>query len=448
MLVAGLITAASAQTVSVLYSFDGAAGSDPLNITLTQGRDGLLYGTTVYGGASSNGAIFKITTAGKVTLLHSFSGDTDGKNPWAGLTLGTDGNFYGTASEGGHATGGVLFKMTPAGKLTLLHNFSTHAPNGYFPQSAPILASDGNFYGTTAFGGTSAGGVLYRLTPSGVYSVLYNFDPAAGSYASYAPTQGTDGFLYVATLMGGANNCGGILKLSLAGVLNKSISLDCAGQGQNPMGSLLQASDGNFYGTTFNGGTFSGGILFKVTSNLAFTTLHNFGSPLTEGINPGGGVTQATDGNLYGQDYMGGTFGFGTVYKSPLSGAATTVENWSSGTAGQGQVAQHTNGTLFGVTYSGGTQFLGSVFTVNAGLKPFVSLVTRQGKKGSVVQILGQGLKGTNEVNFNGVAATSFTVVNETYMTAVVPPGATTGPVVVFSPSATLVSNGNFQVNP
>ena len=434
-----------AQTVNVLYNFDGTVGSNPLNITLTQGRDGQLYGTTVYGGTSNLGAIFKITPSGHATALHSFNG-TDGSQVWAGLTLGSDGNFYGTTFHGGTAGVGVLFKMTPTGTLTVLHNFANNGTDGTLPVASPILASDGNLYGTTQNGGPNNAGTVYKLTPAGVFSIIYNLDSTIGSYAAFSPTQGSDGSLYLAALYGGGNGCGSLMKLSTAGVLINSYSLDCAANGGNPSGSLFQASDGNFYGATFNGGQYSMGVLFKLSQNFAYSVLHNFGATFSEGTNASGGVMQATDGNLYGLDYLGSTFGDGTIYDFSLSGTFNTLYDWTSNVAAQGQVSQHTNGTLYGVTYQGGTNNLGTVFSMNIGARAFVALVQYQGKSGGTAQILGQGFTGTTGVTFNGVPAASFKVVKDTYLTAVVPTGASSGPVVVTTPSGKLKSNRNFRV--
>jgi uncharacterized repeat protein (TIGR03803 family) len=441
-----LVGTSLAQTVNVLYNFDGTAGSNPLNITLTQGRDGQLYGTTVYGGTSNLGAIFKVTPSGHATALHSFNG-TDGSYVWAGLTLGSDGNFYGTTLQGGTTGYGVLFRITPTGTLTVLHNFANNGIDGTLPVSSPILASDGNLYGATQNGGPSNAGTIYRFTPAGVLTTIYVLTRTSGSFSAFSPTQGSDGNLYVATLYGGSNDCGTLLQISTAGVLSKSYSFDCAANGANPSGSLFQGSDGNFYGATYNGGQYSMGVLFKLSPDFAYTVLHNFGATFTEGTNASGGVMQATDGNFYGLDYLGSNYGDGTIYNYSLSGTFNTLYDWTSNVGSQGQFSQHTNGTLYGVTYQGGTNNLGTVFSLTVGARPFVALVQYQGKRGSTAQILGQGFTGTTVVTFNGTPAASFTVVRDTYLTAVVPTGATSGPVVVTTTAGTLKSNKNFRVS-
>jgi uncharacterized repeat protein (TIGR03803 family) len=197
-LVLGVAAMARAQTVATVYNFAGGttSGANPWYVTLVQGTDGQLYGTTYNGGSAGVGTAFKVTTAGTFTLLHSFAGGaSDGANPTGGLTLGSDGNFYGTTQGGGAGSEGVVFKMTTAGAVTVLHSFND-ATDGAFPWSAPILASDGNFYGT-ASGGANGNGLVYQITSTGTYTTIYPFDGVHGTYPIAAPTQGTDGFLYV-----------------------------------------------------------------------------------------------------------------------------------------------------------------------------------------------------------------------------------------------------------
>ncbi len=355
-----LASASLAQAVRAVYNFDGTIGSTPLNITLAQGRDGQLYGTTVYGGTYGLGAIFKIAPSGHATALHSFNG-TDGSYVWAGLTLGADGNFYGTTQQGGTAGYGVLFKMTPTGTLTVLHNFTSDGTDGIYPLAAPILASDGNFYGTTDSGGTNGAGAVYKFTPAGVLTIIYNYDFSDGWGADFPPTQGIDRNLYLAALLGGNGNdtCGSLAKISTGGILANLYLLDCAANGANPVGSLYQGSDGNFYGAAFNGGAFSQGVLFQLSTNFTYTVLHSFGATPTDGTEPSGGVMQATDGTFYGIDYRGGSFNYGTIYDYSLDGTYNTLFTWARKVEAQGQLAQHTNGILYGVTSAGGTYNLG-----------------------------------------------------------------------------------------
>lgn len=180
----------TAQTVTTLFNFDSSTGYSPANVTLTQGRDGLLYGTTVDGGTYGFGTAFRVSTSGAFTVLHNFSGP-EGEHPWGGLTLGTDGNFYGTTMNGGSGPSyGVVYRMTSSGIVTVLHRFD--GQHGFNPEAAPIQASDGNFYGSVTFT-ASGGGLVYKLSPKGGYSIVYSLKSSIGSNAGYAPVESTDG---------------------------------------------------------------------------------------------------------------------------------------------------------------------------------------------------------------------------------------------------------------
>ena len=432
----------SAQTVRTLYSF-GSFAANPVDVA-RQGRDGQIYGATANGGLYALGTIFKIDTGGKAVLLHSFNG-SDGSYPRGGLTLGADGNFYGTTYEGGTFGFGVLFRITANGTLTVLHSFNMDGTDGVFPQNPPILASDGNYYGTTASGGTNDVGTVYKLTPAGAYTVIYNLDPAIANQAIGGPTQGSDGNLYITGWFQGTSICGSIMKISTAGALLNSV-LNCTSNGANPTGNLLQASDGNFFGTTSFGGTYSTGVLFKLTPSFSYSVLHDFGATQAEGNTPTGPVMQGTDGNLYGLDRNGGEFGYGTIYRCSLTGTCSTLDSWSSQVYPAPQLIQHTNGSFYGATWAGGVYDLGTFFTMKLGFKPFITFVLDRAKAGNTVQILGQGLTSTTSVTFNGLSATGFKVFSDTYMTAVVPAGATSGTVVVTTATQTLKSNQKFQV--
>jgi uncharacterized repeat protein (TIGR03803 family) len=221
---------------------------------------------------------------------------------------------------------------------------------------------------------------------------------------------------------------------------------DCTG-GSNPSAPLVQASDGNFYGTTYTGSGEVRGSVFKMNSRGTVTTVHTFRTG-SEGQLPVGGLVQATDGNLYGSTKFGGNQDYGTLYQITTSGAYTQLYSFpaSIGEYATGSLLQHTDGLLYGTAQFGGANGYGSVYTLDMGLGPFITFVRSTGGVGQTAQILGQGLTGTTAVSFNGVAATSFKVVSDTFMTAVVPSGATTGPVVVTTPGGTLTSNKSFTI--
>jgi uncharacterized repeat protein (TIGR03803 family) len=442
----------AAQTVRTLYNFNGTDGSNPSNLTLAQGRDGTLYGATIYGGTYDIGVIFKITPAGKFTVLHNLYGATDGGYP-SSLTMASDGNFYGTTEGGGTGDYGTIFEISPSGTFTVLHNFNGNGSEGSIPSTPPIQASDGNFYGTTNFGGTGNSGTVYKLTPAGSLTVLYNFDPAGGGSGSATgmPTQGGDGYLYILEANGGASSCGRILKLSTAGVLNNTYDFDCETTGRVPVGRLVPGADGNLYGTTVHGGIYDcgtgyceGGLLFQLAPNFNYTVLYDFGGIFGEGNEPMG-ITLGSDGKFYGNDTAGGAFSYGSIYRYSPGGVPDALFNWTSGIQ-PATLTQHTNGAFYGANVLGGTSNLGTVYNLKVGLAPFISLVQSQGKTGSTAQILGQGFTGTTGVTFNGAPAASFTVVRDAFLTAVVPSGATTGKVVVTTPSGALTSSVNFRI--
>jgi uncharacterized repeat protein (TIGR03803 family) len=437
-----------AQAVSVLYNFSSQNGSaSPQDVALVQGRDGGLYGTSEGNGTTSYGSIFKVSTSSAFTELFDFNSSnftTDGCCPGQGLTLASDGNFYGAALGGGSGQNGVFFKVAPTGSFTAIHEFSSNEAN---PFSPPIQASDGNLYGTTANGGS--GSAAYKYAPAGAFTAIYQFN---GANVGASLVQAPDGFLYGTTGNGGWRHCGTIFKMSIAGYLPKSVPFLCNAAGLGPSGGpLLLASDGNFYGTTVEGGMSNGGTVFKMTPDFKISILYTFMGKLAgskDGFGPTAGLIQATDGNLYGVTGSGGSSGMGTLYQISTGGTYNLLYNFdgTTGNAPQGTLMQHTTGMLYGTAQLGGANQLGTVYELNLGLGPFVTFVRPSGKVGRMAQILGQGFTGTTSVTFNGVPATSFTVAGPTFLTAVIPSGATTGPVVVTTPTATLTSNVNFNV--
>jgi uncharacterized repeat protein (TIGR03803 family) len=265
-------------TAITLHTFGGSDGSQSL-AGLVQATDGDFYGTTYMGGSEGKGEVFKITRSGAFTTLHSFcshSGCADGANPFAGLMQGIDGNLYGTTFGGGSAKGfGTVFKITPSGMLTTLHRFCTHGgcPDGQFPQTGLVQATNGNLYGTTIAGGAYGDGTIFKITPSGALTTLYNVCSQSGC---------PDGNYLIA--------------------------------------GLIQATDGNLYGIMDVGGANGSGTIFKITPSGTLTTLYNFCSQsgCPDGQYPGGGLVQATDGNLYGTTDDGGAKGEGTVFSLSL----------------------------------------------------------------------------------------------------------------------------------
>lgn len=462
MTIVATTTVASAQTFSVLYNF-GTNSGDPSNPQpsgiVAQGRDGNLYSTTPSGGNLGYGAMFKITPSGTLTVPYSF--DSTDPSPISRLTLGTDGNFYGATQHGGASNVGTVFKVTPSGSLTVLYNF-TGGSDGGSPYSPPIQGTDGNFYGTTSDYNIAGNGSVYKITPSGKFTTLYDFDGTHGCTPVAPLVQGTDGNFYGTAVEGGAG-VGVVFKITPSGKLTVLYNFDNT-HGQSPNSPLMQASDGNFYGTTSGGGTQNHGVIFKITAAGKLTVLHNLNGT-TDGGSPEAGLAQATDGNFYGTTNLGGSSkncssGCGTIFRiSPIKPYAYKVlYNFDSTTGANPQVTllQHTNGILYGDTESGGTGSgnngctvgtCGVFYSVNIGATPFVSLVTTSGKVGSKIGILGQGFSKSSVVKFGGVQATQFKLTGTTFILATVPAGAVDGNVTVTTGATKLTSRQTFIVH-
>ena len=449
-LMAALASLGHAQTFSVMYDF-GTNPGDPLDPqasgVIAQGRDGNLYSTAV--GGTGAGAVFKITPQGTLSVIYDFNG-AHGYSPISGLTLGTDGNFYGATLLGGTSDEGTLFKITPDGTWTLLHNFGD--ADGDYVNAPPIEGADGNFYGTTQYGpgNTNGYGIIYKVTPSGQFSTLYAFDRIHGE-RPYAPlVQGSDGNFYGTTFLGGNYSLGSVFRITGSGKLTTLYSFD-GPHGRYPADALVQGTDGSFYGTTFEGGkgcriNNGCGVVFKITRDGVLTVLHTFSH--SGGAFPVGGLVEATDGNFYGTTESGGTLGYGAIFRVSPKGKLTFVHDFDS-TAGATPTVtllQHTTGVLYGDTSNGGSAGGGVFYSLVGNFGAYAGLVSTLGKVGRTIGILGQGLTGTTAVSFNGTPASQFTVVSDTYLEATVPNGATTGFVKVTTPGGALTSNKKFQV--
>jgi uncharacterized repeat protein (TIGR03803 family) len=463
-------TTARAQTYSAIYEFGSKAG-DPLSPQysgiITQGRDGRLYSTTPDGGSHCSfcGTVFNIAPSGALSVVYSFN-DTSGSafEAFSGLTLATDGTFYGTALNGGQFNLGTVFKITASGVPTTLYNFGTCVNpclEGTFPKSPPVQGTDGNFYGTTPTrtDGTN-GGVVYKITSAGKFTTLYSFDGTAGYNPNAPLMQGSDGNFYGTTTLGGKTvsttcvvrssspTCGTVFKMTPAGKVTFIYEFDKT-HGAGPIGPVIQGTDGNFYGTTSEGGASGFGVVFKLTPAGVQTVLHDFNG--TDGETPDAGLLQANDGNFYGVASAGGTLGFGTIFKITSTGTFSVLYNFESTHGANPEVTmfQDTNGILYGNTFQGGgSQSVGVFYSLNIGAAEFAKLQTTSGNVGSTVSILGQGFTGTTAVSFGGVNATSFTVVSDNYVTAKVPAGGKTGTVTVVRPSGSLNSIQQFKVTP
>jgi uncharacterized repeat protein (TIGR03803 family) len=443
LLLAVASIALHAQTYTDLYDVtcDNGCLSYPPGI-LAQGTDGNLYGTMFAGGTGNGGTVFKITPSGAITALYKFAG-ADGYEPSGGLTLGTDGNFYGTTRSGGAKSLGTIFMITPAGSLHTLHSFT--GSDGQVPYSPPVQGKNGSYYGVTS------AGTAYSITSSGTFKLLSTAIPQG----SIAPLLlASDGNFYGTSEGGGNIGQGTVFRMSAAGAVKVVYNFDGT-HGRVPYGPVVQGSDGFLYGNTPAGGSpTTGGVIFKLSTGGKITVLHEFDqSSLTDGYEPEDGLVAATDGNFYGATSAGvpgGSAQYGTLFKITKSGTYS-IQYVFDGTHGATQFAnsmQHTNGTLYGLPEAGGLNGSGVFYSLAEGIPPFVSLVGYPaGIAGTTVGILGNGFTGATSVLFGSGSAT-FSVVSDTYMTALVPTSGTSGTVTVIAPGGTLNSKQLFKVIP
>jgi uncharacterized repeat protein (TIGR03803 family) len=470
---------APAQTFTDLFYFDvnpGIAPSTPLVQGIDGNFYGATKGEslTKQGGCTNCGSVFRITPAGKLTTLYYFCtlvNCADGAVLLGRLVEGPDGSFFGTTSEGGDFTRGpngcgTIFKITRAGKLTTLHTFT--GPDGSFPQGALVLGSSGVLYGVASGKGANGGGTFFKITPAGTLTTIYNFCAQSQCTDGTGPTgviQATDGFFYGTTGNGGdvtcfLHSCGTVFRLTPFGTLTTLHAFTGLADGAFPQGGLVQGADGKFYGMTVGGGVANGatpGVIFKITPGGALTTLYTFCS--LSGCSDGSGsnqpLIQATDGNFYGVTCGcgNGGDGNGNIFRMTPSGTLTIVHALSANDGGGPRaLLQATSGVLYGTTPFGATSnvpmpFLGTVFSLDVGLGPFVAPRPAWGIVGTHVTILGNNLKGTTAASFNPTPA-AFTVVSDSEITATVPAGATTGNIQVTTPGGPLSSNVAFKVTP
>ncbi len=428
-----------------LHNFDCVAdGCNPnMPALLAQGRDGGLYGTMPTQ-TSGNGTVVSYELSGVFGTVHNFL-QGEAYHPQSGLSMGLDGSFYGTSTNGGTPGFGTVYKVSPAGAVTILHTFA-NGTDGAYPWATPIQASDGNVYGAT-YNGTNAG-VVYKITQTGVFSTIATL--ASKTQAPFI--QAADGNLYGTTQYGGTYNQGTVFKMTTAGKVTIIHSFNSTGDGQIPIGPVMQASDGLLYGLTSTGGQFGQGILYKMTTaGGSYTIVHQF--QLSEGSSSPTGLVQGSDGYLYGVMPLGGGNSFGTLFKVKTNGTLfSVVYNFAKATGGNPYATPtlHTNGKIYGLTITGGTTNPadGVIYSYNAGLKPFASLVIlRSGKVGSSVGIIGQGFSTATGVQF-GTGPGTMQVVSDTYMIAKPATNATTGKVTVLEPGGNLVTPQTYKVLP
>ncbi len=461
----GASSAAPAQTYTSL-----ATGIDSWG-PLLQGTDGNLYGADYAGGTGAFGEIFKITPEGALSTVHNFVTKQGGNYP-TGLALGLNGLLYGTTKQGGAqgapcpspvAGCGTVFEITAAGTLSILHEFT--GPDGMYPVGGITLGPDGNFYGTTSGtiqkGATGAVyGTIFRITPTGTLTTLHTFSFSDGAYPASPLVVGADGRLYGTTPEGGtpAGSAGTVFAVTTGGTFTSLYTFDTTGGPLAPAGALVQGANGNFYGVTNVGGSTCGGdngtIYYISPGGHTFVTFYEFSRICDHGSNPRSGLVLASDGNFYGS--AGGSGSPNGNQDAILFEITPKIDftilytfDYSTSSFGSGvNLMQATNGTFYGTTNPAVPPENApppAVFSLSNGLAPFITTVPRMRPIGQKVLILGQGLTGATSVTFNGVAAT-FTVNSDTEISATVPAGATKGVVQVVTPSGTISTTVLFYI--
>jgi uncharacterized repeat protein (TIGR03803 family) len=387
----------TAGAFSVLKNLEATTtGSNPGG-SLTPGGTGIFYGTTTGGGNHGFGTVFKFTLPSSIAVLRHLNRATDGSSPNGSLYRDSDGSLYGMTNAGGGSAGsisngGTIFKITSVGSFSVLVQLPDGG-KGMAPQESLVQAADGNFYGTTAEGGTDGFGTVYKLCTSGSYTVLRSLTPANGANPKGSLVQGRDGNFYGTTYNEGSNSLGTIFRMTPAGVVTVLKNLDAA-SGKHPEGNLVQGigSDTAFYGMTTRGGNNEQGTIFKITSKGEFTVLKHLDRTTTGGF-PLGSLVHGTGGALYGMTSQGGTADGGTIFKISTAGIFNVIKHLSNTTGRQpyGSLIKGSDGAFYGMTSTGGTLQYGTIFKLTSDniytvLKNLDGTTTGGAPEGNLVQ--------------------------------------------------------------
>jgi uncharacterized repeat protein (TIGR03803 family) len=338
----------SAQTFTVLTSLSSVAppgGGGNLVWSPVQGFDGNFYGTTEGGGEicannpfATCGVVFKVTPAGTLTVLHDFcqGACTDGGAPYSGLILSANGNFYGTTTQDEVNRGGTIYEITPAGVVTPLVSLTGQGAEG-IPYGSLVQAS-GDFYGITGLGGALEDGTVYKVTPGGTLTTLHTFSGTDGDEIGLTGVgllEGANGSFYGVTAYGteSSNGCGSIFKMSPQGVFTTLYGFsNTSTEGCGPIDGLVQTPNGEIYGTTVGGGAANEGTIFKMTAGGVLTSLYSFciESNCADGSEPDAGMILGTDGNFYGTTVYGGANNQGEIFQITPEGAFKVLYSFCS----------------------------------------------------------------------------------------------------------------------
>ena len=393
----------SSGTVSIVRHLNSITDGSAPTGELIKGFDGNFYGLTSGGGTNTYGTIFKMSSTGTYTVLRHLSYATDGTNPRGHLVQGKDSAFYGITYGGGSFGYGTIFKITTAGVFTVLRHMNRPTDGGQ-SYSSLVEGKDGNLYGITYAGGTLDYGTIFKITKAGVFTVLKNLNATTdGSYPQGDLMQATDGNLYGSCYTGGTFGNGTIFKITTAGVLTVLRHLAATADGGNPYGVLYQNSDGVLYGLNRSGGAFTSGTAFKITTAGAFTVLHSF-IPATEGSYPNGGFVKGNDGNLYAVASGDGAYGGGTAFRMTTAGAVTVLAHFNGAKFGNTPAESLVKGkdsAYYGTNSTGGAYGHGTIFKICAGVTSTLYSFNRNISGGTPLGSLIQATDG----NFYGTAS-------------------------------------------
>jgi uncharacterized repeat protein (TIGR03803 family) len=357
--------AAQGQTFTVLYAFGkGTDGGTPY-AGLVRDSAGNLYGTTFGGGSGSSGTVFELNPAGKETVLYTFKAGKDGGFPFAGLVRGSGGALYGTTVKGGASNFGTVFRLNAAGREKVLYSFKSQ--DGNYPDAGLLFDAVGNLYGATVEGGAANLGTVFKLDPAGKQTVLHSFAGGADGKFSYvygSLVRDKAGNFYGTTLAGGGSNQGTVFKVDATGRETVLYKFSGGADGGFPYAGLVLDKKGNMYGTTYLGGSSGQGTVFKLTTTGQEIVLYNFTGG-ADGGNPTARLLQDKNGNLYGTTYYGGLLNAGVVFKLDLSHTETVLHSFDYANDGGYPTAgliRDASGNLYGTATAGGASNHGTVF--------------------------------------------------------------------------------------
>jgi len=303
-------------------------------------------------------------------VLYSFTNGTDGGQPYASLVRDSAGNLYGTTAVGGASNFGTVFKVDKTGKETVLYTFSGGA-DGANPWAGLVWGPAGFLYGTTEAGGTSGFGTLFKLSKTRKKTVLYNFTGTGGdgAYPFSRLIWDAAGNLYGTTYKGGTSGNGTVFKLAKTGKLTVLYSFKGGADGENSYAGVALDPTGNLYGTTFGAFGLDYGTVFKLNTAHKEKVLHHFSGGADGGYSYYGGLVRDSAGNLYGTASFGGVGKyFGTVFKVSKAGKFSVLYNFTGGADGgqpNASVIRDSAGNLYGTTIGGGASGHGTIFKLD-----------------------------------------------------------------------------------